>query len=465
MKNLYVKNLLRGNQREGSQVALLCWIKARRDLGQIVFLDLCDSTGTIQAIAYEKQLLNISSEHVQNQAQTTQEQNKTKMATPLVAVANIARGTPLESAIKAIGVLQKGKKGFEIHLTGLEIIGRACPILSPRPRSNFNVLDSKMADHILTNRHLYLRNEKIAAILRYRHMMMNAIRDWLDEKEFVEITAPILTPVPLYEDKTAISLCIHGEHTFLTQCVGFYLESAVHSFEKVYNIGPSFRAEESRSKRHLMEYWHVKAELAWVDLDDLISLVEDLISHIVQFSQTSCGQAFEILNTTLNTDGLAVPFPRIRYSEAVERLHQLGISFEFGASLGSYEETALSKQFVSPFWIINIPRSIEPFPYAIDKIDYRVTRTADLIASRGYGELLGAAEKIHTIEEIDERMEEKGKTDDIRYEWLRELRQYGCVPHGGFGMGVERCIRWLLKIPHVRDTIPFPRIFRRKIAP
>lgn len=461
MKSIYVKDLLRGSKREGTSVTLLCWVKARRDLGQIVFLDLCDSTGVIQAVSNgESTPTSVGTAFVQAPVGVGghPEQLLTK---PMELVKTV----PLESAVKATGVMQRGPKGMEIYLTGIEVIGVANSGFSPRPHANFDIFDQRLVDHLLTNRHLYIRNEKAAAILRYRHLLMKSVHDWFSEKGFVEITAPVLTPTPLYEDGTAMSLCVHDERTFLTQCVGFYLESAVHSFEKVYNMGPSFRAEESRSKRHLMEYWHIKAELAWVDLEDLIGLVEDLISHLVQFSQEKCLHIFETLGTSLSTEGMQMPFPRIRYSDAVERLHHLGMHFEFGTSLGSTEEEALSQQFATPFWVVGIPRSIEPFPYVIDKTDPRVTRTADLIASRGYGELLGIAEKIHTLEELDERMIEKGKAGDPRYEWLRQLRQSGCVPHGGFGMGVERCIRWLLDIPHVRDAMPFPRIFRRKIAP
>jgi asparaginyl-tRNA synthetase len=455
MKTLFVKDLLRGSKRDGSHVTLLCWVKARRNLGKIVFLDLCDSTGVIQAVVSNEDAatpppLDVGTEPI--------------VALP-VSLKDVAKAVPLESAVEAIGIVQQGKDCVELHLTELKIVGAACTDFCPRPRSNIDIFDHRLTEQLLSNRHLYLRNERVAAILRFRHRMMLSVHNWFSDQGFTEITAPVLTPTPLYEDGTAMSLTVHDERTFLTQCVGFYLESAVHSFERVYNMGPSFRAEESRSKRHLMEYWHIKAELAWVNRDDLMALVESLISHLVGFCQEHCADIFQTLDTTLSTEGLQTPFPRMDYSEAVDRLHDLGMPFTFGTSLGSVEEEALSKQFKTPFWVVGIPRTIEPFPYVIDPVDPRVTRTADLIASRGYGELLGIAEKIHTLPMLDERMQEKKKAGDPRYEWLRQMREYGCVPHGGFGMGVERCIRWLLDVPHVRDTMPFPRIFRRKIAP
>lgn len=460
MKTLYVKDLLRGSKREGSTVTLLGWVKSRRDMGQLVFLDICDSTGTIQVVVKVEDNWHA----VDDPLDTSQIATRTEL---LVAgrYFAVAKTIPLESSISVRGEVAQGPQGYELHVDHIEIIGEANKEFSPRPHSNIDILDGSLADHLIRHRHLYLRNEKLAAILRFRHMLMGAIHQWFREKEFIEISAPVLTAVPLYEDGTAMALDVHDERVFLTQCVGFYLESAVHAFEKVYNMGPSFRAEESRSKRHLMEYWHIKAELAWVDLDDLIKIVEDLISFAVNFCLNECGSITSTLGTKLCTHGLAVPFPRITYVEAVERLNHLGFAFEFGTSLGSAEEEALSQQFISPFWITGIPRKIEPFPYVIDKSDERLTRTADLIATGGYGELLGVAEKIHDLSELDERMKEKGKFGDPRYNWVRQLREYGCVPHGGFGMGLERFIRWLLDIPHVRDTIPFPRIFRRKIAP
>lgn len=435
MKTLFIRDLW--SSAPDNEITLHCWVKTRRNLGQIIFLDLVDSTGAIQAV------VNKNSNGAFEEA----------------------RQIPMESAVCVKGVLQSIDGPTELLVNSLEVVGRASANFSPRPHSDLDIFDVSMTDHLLRNRHLYIRNEKTAAILRYRHIMMQGVRDWFNKKGFTEITAPVLTALPLYEDGSAMSLDIKGQKAFLTQCVGFYLEAAVHSFERVYNMGPSFRAEESRSKRHLMEYWHIKGEIAWVNRDDIIALVEDMIAHIIRFSLELCGDIIKTLGTTFCTDGLAIPYPRISYAEAIKKLNSKGFLFEFGSSLGSEEEAVLSKEFITPFWVVGIPRTIEPFPYVIDKEDPRVTMTADLICSRGYGELLGVAEKINNLAELDERMQEKGKAEDPRYEWLRQMRNYGCVPHGGFGMGVERCIRWLLNIPHVRDAMPFPRIFRRDIMP
>lgn len=247
--------------------------------------------------------------------------------------------------------------------------------------------------------------------------------------------------------------------------MGYYLEASVHAFERVYNMGPSFRGEESRSKRHLMEYWHIKAELTFGDREDIMGLIESIISYLTEKCHEDSQEILKTLGIEMCTDGLKTPFARISYEDAISYLKKNGFDIEYGKGLGSKEEEALSKLYDGPFWVVGIPRSIEPFPYCIDQSDDRVTMVADLIASNGYGELLGVAEKIHDFGMLQERMQEKGKLDDMRYEWVREVHQMGCVPHIAFGMGVERLIRWLLNIAHVRDAIPFPRTFRRHVYP
>jgi asparaginyl-tRNA synthetase len=445
MKELYVDGVLYRTS-VGTEVDLYGWIKNRRDHGNVIFLDICDSTGWMQVVV--------------DKSRFSEEQF------------NLISKLTVESSVLVKGKLAlTGKKtptrNLEIRAESVELIGAANLGLTPSPRGNsFDIFDERLQDHLLTNRHFYLRNEKIMAILKFRHHLMGLVHEWFRADGFIEITAPILTPTPLYEGRSAIGLELYDEDIFLTQCVGFYLESAVHAFERVYNIGPSFRGEEGRSKRHLTEYHHIKAELAFGDLEDIITLVENLISFVTQrcSGEARIADLATVVGRPLCLDGLTPPFPRLSYCEAVTILQQRGVDFEFGKSLGSDEEAMLSENFSQPFWVVGIPRTIEPFPYVIDSVDPRLTRTADLIATNGYGELLGVAEKIHDPAMLDERMAEKGKSDPL-YQWLRDMRQFGCVPHIGFGLGVERFIRWLMNIPHVRDTIPFPRTFGRKVRP
>ena len=338
-------------------------------------------------------------------------------------------------------------------------------VSSPNPRGDIDIFDEKLTDQLLSYRHLYLRNPKAMAILKLRDTVMSYTRQWFHENRFTAIDAPVLTPVPLYEDHSAISVTVHGEKVFLTQCVGYYLEAAVHAFERVYNMGPSFRNEESRSRRHLLEYWHIKAEVAWANLDDIMMLVESLMKYVIEHSHDDLERTSKVLGRTACYDGIQSPFQRITYEEALQILAKQGQQTEFGKSLCSDDEEILSKFIGKPFWVSGIPRTVEPFPYVIDPTDPRITRVADLIASNGYGELLGTAEKIHDIAMLEERMRDKDRHADPRYEFVRDVHQVGCVPHAAFGMGVERLIRWLLNIPHVRDAIPFPRMFRRRISP
>lgn len=442
MKKFYAFNLLH-YVRDGTRVDFYGWIKNKRIHCRTIFLDVCDSTGSIQVIIDQNSI----------------DEN----------MFNMLKNVPIESSVKIIGILKntnKSKPLKEILANHLEIIGPAIINVSPRPRSNIDIFDPELAECLIAKRYFYLRNEKVAAILRFRHVLMGIIHKWFRQHEFIEIHTPILTPTPLYDDRSPIALEIQGQHVYLSQCAGFYLEAAVHSFEKVYNISPSFRAEESHSKRHLMEYWHVKAELTFVDFKELAEIVEQFIHDVTREIINNCMNLVKIIGIEICQDGLKIPFPCIDYCEAINWLKTQGCNIEFGKSLNSKSESLLSNRFnTTPFWVVGIPRSIEPFPYVIDSTDLSRTKTADLIASRGFGELLGIAEKIHTLSMFDERLAEKGKTNDIRYEWLRDLRQYGCVPHGGFGMGIERLIRWFLQIPHVRDTIPFHRAFNRKIYP
>ncbi len=437
MKEVYIRDL--HTRQPGCEIVLFGWISAKRCQGKVIFLDVCDSTGMIQAVIEEGQI-------GQNQFALFKE-------------------LPVETAVAINGTVKNHGEQREISVLRIYVVGKVTKQMSPTPRGHVDIFDERLTDHLLRNRHLYLRNPKVMAILKFRDTVMRHTRDWFHQNQFTAIDAPVLTPVPLYEDASAISVNVHGDKIFLTQCVGYYLEAAVHAFERVYNMGPSFRGEESRSKRHLMEYWHIKAEAAWANLDDIIGLVESLIRYITEKCHDELLHTGSVLGKEVCMDGLQTQFPRITYEEALRLLAKQGFVFEFGKSLGSDEEAELSKIIGKPFWVSGIPRSVEPFPYCIDPTDSRITRVADLIASNGYGELLGTAEKIHDFQMLVERMREKGKDMDVRYEFVRDVHQIGCVPHAAFGMGLERFIRWMLNIPHVRDAIPFPRIFRRKVSP
>ncbi|PIR93381.1 hypothetical protein COT99_00950 [Candidatus Falkowbacteria bacterium CG10_big_fil_rev_8_21_14_0_10_43_10] len=438
MKVTYIQDVANGVTND-SVVTLYGWCKKVRHHKNRIFIDVVDSTGVIQVVV-EK---NIA-------AQTWQEAMRVKV----------------ESAVTVRGKVLTDGERREIKCQEFKIISLATRQQSPPLRSDLmDTFDESHIAQILDNRHLYIRNPKMMAVLQFRALIKRITRQWFEKNGFIEIDAPILTPIPLYEDDTAVQVNIKGDNVFLTQCVGYYLEAAVHAFEKVYNMGPSFRGEESRSKRHLMEYWHIKAEIAFANREDIITLVESIMLFLTQSLQSEAQELVSAVGTNLCVDGLKIPFPRISYDDAIIKLQKGGSSIQYGKSIGSQEEQMLSQNFATPFWITDPPRSTEPFPYVVHPENSSLVMVADLIASNGYGELLGTAEKIWQLDMLDERMKEKGKFGDRRFDWVREVHEYGCVPHAAFGMGLERLIRWLLNIPHVRDTIPFPRIFRRKITP
>lgn len=438
-KEQYVSDLL--NQvatPDGEHVDLKGWIKSRRNHGRLTFIDVTDSTGTIQVV--------VSKTSLGEEAYTA------------------AKAVPVESAVHIAGTMKTKSNGQrEIAANLFTVISVDTLGLQPQPRAGFDIFDTNMAGHITANKAVYLREPHYMAILKFRAKVMKIVREWFETEGFMEFDAPILVLAPLYDDKTAMKIDVHGQDAFLTQCAGFFLEAATMAFERVYNMGPSFRGEESRSKRHLKEYWHIKAEMAFGDRDDIIELVESLLGYLHARLPQECEQEMAFLGASLRHEDFVTPFPRITYEDAVAHVRSKGSDTVIGVGITTKDEEELARLFSGPFWVMGIPRNVEPFPYVIDEENPTVTKVADLIAPRGYGELCGVAEKIFDPAMLDERMGEKGKHGDPRYDFVVDVHKAACVPHIAFGMGLERLLRWLLDIPHVRDTIPFPRSAGRNI--
>lgn len=439
MKSFYIKDVF--TSVNDQRVELLGWVVAKRNHGKVVFFDLTDSTAGIQIIV------------------------KGESNESLLSIVQQIRP---ESAVRVVGIIARLENSIEILAESIEIIGGVSTDLetSPRPRMQFDIFSKSYTDLVLRKRHLYLRNPHLMAILRFRYKFLQIIHEWFGGNGFIEIQTPVLSRVALYEDSSVFKVSYYGEEVFLNQCSAFYLESAVHAFEKVYNISPSFRAEESKSPRHLAEYWHLKGEIAFAGLEDIIVFTETTISEFVRQIALKCREELNCLGIELNAESLrVVPYPRLTYREAFEQLQKAGLEPEWLSSFSDKELSLLSNEFNSPFWIIGQPRKIEPFPYELSETDSEFTKTADLIAPEGFGELLGVAEKIFQPEPLLQRMREKGRENDSRYDWYAELREFGSVPHSGFGMGIERFLRWILRLNHVRDAIAFPRLSGRSIYP
>ncbi|MBN2396722.1 MAG: hypothetical protein JXC36_09745 [Candidatus Atribacteria bacterium] len=437
MKNIYIRDLFL--KKSGETVRIFGWISRKHITSNFLFFDLVDSTGQIQVFTSRESDIFLEASKFQ-----------------------------IETSVKVIGVLKNRKEGkFEIEIAKIEIIGNVDFSISPSPRSNFNVFEPKYSDKVLSNRHLYLRNSKLAAVLKFRHVLLIFFRDWFEKHGFIEFNGPILTELLLYEDENiAFNIDFFGKNVFLTQCMAFYLESAISAFEKVYCINPSFRAEKSRGKRYLAEYWHLKAEIAFADFEDILRFVEEMIVFVFNRIKNETQNEMATLEVESDLSLMnKLPFPRISYSDTIKILKKKGHKIEFGKSLSDRNLKEIGKDFKTLFWITGLPRKTEPYPYLIDKYNRKLTKTADLISHDGYGELLGIAEKIWTPKEFLERVKEKGKIIEKSNEWYYNLRRFGSVPHSGFGMGIERIIRFLLKLNHTRDAIAFPRLFKRNPNP
>jgi asparaginyl-tRNA synthetase len=327
-------------------------------------------------------------------------------------------------------------------------------------------LSSELQDHVLSLRHVYVRNPILASLNLLRSKAFHAIRVWFEQHDFVDVSAPLITPSLLYEPNSAIHLKnLRNDHPlYLSQCAGFYLEASAHAHERVYNLGPSFR-NESRTNRHLMEYWHIKAELCSGTMEDIMQMVEIFLRDIYRDIREHVGTVRSALRGEPDF-AITVPFRRMSYRDAIEALQKAGFPIQFGCNIGKLHEDWLTKHVdEQPLWITHKPRSLEPFPYCSHKDDKDLSMTADLIAPHGFGEICGVAEKSFTAQQLEERIQEKGKTLSQEYMWVRELRDFGMVPHTAFGMGYERLLRWMCGNAHVKDNIPFPRIFGRHPLP
>ena len=436
-KHVFIKDLLDGPPDRDIQI--LCWLKSRpRDLSAMLFLPVCDSTGTTQVVV-----------------------DKSKVPSWIEL-----RALKSESSITVSGIVRANRESCEIVAQQVAIVSRSSRLLHPEIRKlDKDLLAHHNTDKLLASRHLYLRNPLLVALNLYRSDFMLSIHQWFEDHRFVNFSAPLITPSLLYEPKSAIHISNlkANKPLYLSQCAGFYLEAAAHAHERVYNLGPSFR-NESRTNRHLMEYWHIKAELCSGQMDDIIDLVEIFLRDLSKAMSTSTKKLAEMLGTT--PAYIQIPFTRVTYQHAIEMLNCQGISLAFGQNISKQGEELLTKHFDGPVWITHKPLELEPFPYCIHPTNNKLTMTADLISSNGFGEICGVAEKSFTREELELRLKEKDKLDllDI-YGWVLESRDFGMAPHTAFGMGFERVARWFCGVPHVKDMIPFPRIFDRYPLP
>jgi asparaginyl-tRNA synthetase len=364
---------------------------------------------------------------------------------------------PPESTIEIEGVVRKDSRapgGYEVSITKARMLRRA--------EENFPIAQKYHGpEFLLDNRHLWIRNRKMQATLRIRASVLDAAREWFKENGYTETQVPTIITAACEGGSTLFEVKYFDSKAYLTQSWQLYAEAIIASLGRIYTIAPSFRAERSRTRRHLTEYWHLEAEAPWYNLESLMKDEEELLTHIVHSVAKSRPnelalnkrQSSELLN-------LATPFPRITYDKAVELLQKRGVEITYGDDLGWEQERVLTLQFDTPFFVTHFPKTAKAFYHKLDPSNPELTLSADLLAPEGYGEITGGGERIEDLEELTQRIRDE-KLDPKSYQWYLDLRRYGTVPHAGFGLGVERTIAWICKLKHIRDAVAFPRLINR----
>jgi asparaginyl-tRNA synthetase len=418
-------------RHDGQQVTIQGWLHNRRSSGRIHFLIVRDGTGFIQAV--------VSKAAVGEEIFTRAD--------------HLAQETSL-SVTGTVRADARAKGGYEIDVQALEVHGEAHDFpITPKEHG---------VDYLMDRRHLWIRAERQTAILRVRHEVINAIRDFLNDRGFILCDTPIFTPAACEGTSTLFPVQYFEDDTaFLTQSGQLYNEANAMALGKVYCFGPTFRAEKSKTRRHLTEFWMVEPEMAYADLNDIIELAEGLIVSVVGRVLDQRRAELQTLDRDLAPlERVAAPFPRIRYDEAARILQEKGLPFQPGTDLGGTDGTVLSEHFDRPVCVTHYPAAVKAFYMKPDPDAPDQALCVDILAPEGYGEIVGGGQRLDDLDLLEQRIREHGLPQSA-FEWYLDLRRYGTVPHGGFGMGVERCVAWICKLDHVRETIPYPRMLYR----
>jgi len=414
----------------GEEVTICGWLQNKRSSGKIHFLILRDGTGFLQGVVAKGEVPD--------------------------NVFDLYHQIGLETSLIVTGIVREDKRapgGYELSIRDIKVhsVSKDYPISKKSHGVGF----------LLSLRHLWLRSRKQWALMRIRDEIEGAIHDFFKQKGFVRIDAPILTPSACEGTTTLFETDYFGEKAYLTQSGQLYMEAACMAFGKVYCFGPTFRAEKSKTRRHLMEFWMVEPEIAWATLEDIIELSEEFVSYLVERVLEKRREELRILERDPTPlEKVCPPFPRITYDEAVEILKKKGFKFEWGDDFGGDEETAISESFEKPVIVHRYPAKIKAFYMKRDKDNPELALCMDMLAPEGYGEIIGGSEREENMETLLKRIEEFNLPKEA-YDWYLDLRKYGSVPHSGFGLGVERTIAWISKIHHVREAIPFPRLLEK----
>ncbi|HAP39802.1 MAG TPA: asparagine--tRNA ligase [Nitrospira sp.] len=414
----------------GQAVTIRGWLRSRRDKGKLHFLILRDGTGEMQAVVSKG---TVGEEQFARSAELTQ-----------------------ESSVVVSGTLRQDGRapgGYELDVSGLEVLQIAEPFpIQPKEHGT---------GFLMEHRHLWLRSSRQHAVLRIRHEIIRACRNFFDDRGFTLVDAPIFTPNACEGTTTLFHTQYFDETAYLTQSGQLYSEATAAAFGKVYCFGPTFRAEKSKTRRHLMEFWMVEPEVAFAQLADMMELAEQFLAHIVAAVLKTRRAELQLLERDVTKlERVTAPFPRITYEEAIDTLQRKGVPAEPGDDFGADDETILSKEFDRPVIVHRYPAALKAFYMETDPQRPDLALCMDVLAPEGYGEIIGGGQRIHSYEKLSARLRDHHLPVDA-FQWYLDLRRYGSVPHAGFGMGIERAVAWICGLEHVRETIPFPRMLYR----
>ncbi|WP_026570152.1 asparagine--tRNA ligase [Sediminibacillus terrae] len=415
----------------GEVVTIGAWLANKRSSGKIAFLQLRDGTGFIQGVVVKAE---VEEEIFQAAKNITQE-------TSLYVTGTVAEDT-------------RSPFGYELQVNGLEIIHESTDFpITPKEHGT---------EFLMDHRHLWLRSKKQHAVMKIRNEIIRSTYQFFNDHDYVKIDPPILTGSSAEGTTELFHTKYFDEEAYLSQSGQLYMEAAAMAFGKVFSFGPTFRAEKSKTRRHLIEFWMIEPEMAFVEHEESLEIQEQYVSFIAQSVLENCKLELGILER--DTDKLAkiqAPFPRITYDEAIDLLKEKGFDdIEWGEDFGAPHETAIAESFDKPVFITHYPAEIKAFYMKPDPERPDVVLCADLIAPEGYGEVIGGSQRIDDLALMEQRYQEHNLTGDA-YQWYLELRKYGSVPHSGFGLGLERTVAWFAGVEHVRETIPFPRLLNR----
>jgi asparaginyl-tRNA synthetase len=433
MEHIYISDI---GKHLGEEITINGWLYNKRSSGKLGFLEIRDGSGIIQGVLSKK---DVSEQCWNDCERVTQESS--------ITVLGIPREHP-----KRPGV-------YELDIKDLQIVQLAQEYpITPKEHG---------VEFLMDHRHLWLRSRRQHAILRVRHEIIKAVRDFFDDNGFILCDTPIFTPAACEGTTTLFEVQYFDEKAYLTQSGQLYNEATAAAFGKVYCFGPTFRAEKSKTRRHLTEFWMVEPEVAFAELDDIMVLAENFISHIVKRVLDNRREELKQLERDTTTlEKIAPPFPRMEYDDIVKQLQQghaegkLESRFEWGGDLGSPDETYISSQFDKPVMVHRYPAAVKAFYMEPDPKRPELALCVDVLAPEGYGEIIGGGQRASSLEFVLKRIQEHGLPEEA-FNWYLDLRRYGSVPHAGFGMGIERAVAWICGLEHVRETIPFPRMLYR----